>query len=80
LTEHDARRLSVTFGHGSRHLRAASVSAAEVEAAIAHDLERISPPPGAALRRAIVVAGAMIEYRAYRVDEARIHVGTYYPL
>jgi hypothetical protein len=71
--------LTVTFGHGDRHLADVGLEPAEVEAAIRRNLaanplraERESE------RRKIVVGGIELEYRAMKLDAYRIHVGTYF--
>ena len=68
----------VTFGHGDRHIT--GLNRDDVENAIRRDLQHRLLDVGDSTRRTVAVSGVLIEYRAFRVDETRTHVGTYYPL
>ena len=70
--------LRVTFGHGGRHLPV-KLSTEAVEEAIIADLTESRMLIGEGSDGRVTVQGIEIEYRAYRVDEGRIHVGTYFP-
>lgn len=72
--------LTLTFGHGRRHLAGTRLSPAEVESAIATDVTAAERPPGVWWRGEVQINGIRIEYRAYSLDSRRVHVGTYYPL
>ena len=80
MSDEDRRRERVTFGHGARHLRDPRLFQVEIERAITDDLAGNMPAIRALICRTIEVEGAMIEYRAYRIDQTRVHVGTYYPI
>jgi hypothetical protein len=80
LSEEPQPSINVTFGHGHRHLAGTLLAPAQVEAENSHDISVHMPPPGTLARRRIEVGGAMVEYRAFRIDERRVHVGTYYPI
>lgn len=72
----------VIFGHGARHLFGLGLGQAEVEAAIAAQVNMIvdssSSFPGPFWGR-VIVNGQIIEYRAYPSGSSTVHIGTYYP-
>jgi RHS repeat-associated protein len=75
-------QLAITFGHGARHLEGTGLNQEEVEAAITQSIRdgtRGAAPVGPFWGR-VTVAGQQVEFRAYPVGSARIHVGTYYPV
>jgi hypothetical protein len=72
--------LVVTFGHGWRHLQGTPVARVDVEHLIELDVNLRSEGAPSAFRGTVVVAGITVEYRAYRINRERFHVGTYYPL
>jgi hypothetical protein len=76
----DDEPLSITFGHGSRHLRGDSLEAVDVEKAILDDVRAREPVNPRTFRGTVTVSGIALEYRAYWRDEHSIHIGTYYPL
>jgi hypothetical protein len=66
-------------GHGARHLTKLGLSQAEVEAAIADDVQTIafSTRTGSFYGK-VTVKGQTIAYRAYTLPDGTINVGTYY--
>jgi hypothetical protein len=67
----------ITFGHGRRHLRNIGLTADEVEAAIAQNIDENPILETAELEvRRIVVEGVLLEYHAWRRDRCgeRWHV------
>lgn len=78
MTGGSAGPMTVTFGHGARHLAESGVSRADVEAAIEADIVSHLPAVGGGSRRIVRIDGFEIEYRAHRINEVRVHVGTYY--
>jgi hypothetical protein len=73
--------VTITFGHGSRHLGGHGLLTEIVEAAIEADIRGSELPnaaPGSFSVRTIEVEGIPVEYHAYVVDDERIHVGTYF--
>ncbi|MDP3541866.1 MAG: hypothetical protein Q8T11_05290 [Elusimicrobiota bacterium] len=74
----------VTFKteHAGRHLEGTKVERSKVEQAIRDALEpllKLRPSTGGHWGR-VKVDGHVIEYRAYRVSQGQMNVGTYYPV
>ncbi|HEU5254111.1 MAG TPA: RHS repeat-associated core domain-containing protein [Solirubrobacterales bacterium] len=69
---------AVVFGHGARHLAGTGLGQAQVEAAIAQRVAQVAPESGFFMGR-ISLGGRVIEYRAFKLSDGSIKVGTYYP-
>jgi RHS repeat-associated protein len=71
--------LTVSFGHGARHLEGTNLSAAAVESAIERHLAQLAQggPLGGHYGE-VVVDGTTIQYRAFPLTDDSINVGTYY--
>jgi len=67
----------ILFGHGARHLAGSGLSQAEVEAAIVEDMALLAPS-AERFTGSVVINGRAVEYRAFRLPDGRINVGTYY--
>lgn len=67
----------ILFGHGARHLAGAGLSQAEVEAAIVEDIAQLAPR-AERFTRTVMVDGQAVKYKAFRLPDGRINVGTYY--
>lgn len=80
MTSEDPSTVVVTFGHGARHLAGTGLLAAEVESSIRSDVRDHLPPVKDPMKRIVRVRAITIEYRAYRIDERWVHVGTYFPI
>ena len=77
--------VSITFGHGARHLVGTGISQAEAEAAIEAAIrEEIAADKAVNCEETgmVVLSGVPIIYRLYLVDAAClvVNVGTYFPL
>lgn len=73
--------VTVTFGHGARHLKGTGLNQAEVEAAIQSDIEstvKNATQPTTNFWGRVTVNGQTIEYRAYTLPDTTVNVGTYY--
>lgn len=73
----------VRFGHGQRHLRGTGLTVAEVHATIIeHLVDGLGRAThvGESVFGRVVVRGHVIEYRARRLGDGDINVGTYYPV
>ncbi len=78
----DDPALTITQGHGARHLLETSLVPADVEAAIEAQIRQSASGAsvGGPFWGRISIGGQTIEYRAYGLDDGTINVGTYYPL
>jgi hypothetical protein len=71
------------FKHGARHLAGKGLSAAEVEATIAAEIQAMSREGaqiGGEFWGWVKVAGQTIQYRAWPLAKNLISIGTYYPI
>lgn len=68
--------ITVTFGHGGRHMDFPDISG--LENAIAHDVVNKPHPPGYYDACDITYRGSNFTYRYFVRDPALIHVGTYF--
>ena len=75
-------RVSITFGHGARHLAGTRLSQVEVEVAIEATIRELVATGGVSggFWLKVEVSGMGIIARAYMVTGAWINVNTYYPL
>jgi hypothetical protein len=71
--------LTITFGHGARHLVGTGLTQAQVEAAIALWLQAIGAGVGA-FWGWIQVNGQWLQYRVHVLQNGIINVGTYFPV
>jgi RHS repeat-associated protein len=71
--------LTVSFGHGARHLAGTGLSQGVVETAIGTQVQAVGRAAGGYWGR-VSVQGTTIEYRAYPLANGGTHVGTYYPV
>ena len=72
--------LTVSFGHGGRHLEGTSLNVNAVNQALANKVSTLNLTTGQFHKGQIVVDGVTIEYTSYGVSDGIINVGTYYPL
>jgi RHS repeat-associated protein len=81
--EEGTTKVTYDTGHATRGgTRTGGVPSGSVQEAIEKDIERNIgklETPGDGFRGKVTVNGVTFEYRAFRVSDARIHVGTYFP-
>lgn len=73
---------NITFSaHGPAHLEGTGLAARSVEGAIRAEVRQIAKGSSSTgqFSGRVTVQGKTIEYRAYTLENGRIHIGTYYP-
>ena len=70
--------ITVTFGHGGRHLSNSKLSMETVNKRIAEDVQTQNIGVGEFHKFQIVVDGVTIEYTSFGIKENVVNVGTYY--
>ena len=75
----DAARIVIKTEHAARHLEGTGLAVDAVENAIRSDIGKSSiEKVGETVIRTIQVEGKTIEYRAHKLDDGTISVGTYF--
>ena len=70
--------ITVTFGHGGRHLEGTGYTTADIEPAIASNVVAANPDVNSFYKGSVSVGGIIFEYSSYRRSNFLINVGTYY--
>lgn len=75
-----AGKIVFKSGHVAKHLKKTNIPQSKQEQAIRNDIINKGVPlsPGSEIRRDIWIQGELFEYRAYRLPDGNVSVGTYF--
>jgi hypothetical protein len=73
------KAVTVTFGHGARHLEGTGLSEAAVQNTIAEEIQQIAMHSSStgSFWGSVTVDGITVQYRAFTLPNGIINVGTY---
>ncbi len=70
--------MTVTFGHGGRHLKGTGLNVNKVNQSLAKEVVKLNLSKGDFYKGQILIDGITIEFTSYGVSDVITNVGTYY--